>query len=715
MSINVSPPPAWGATALAVGSPQQRFSFEAVAPGASVPRPVGVRGGAFAPRQRSAGSGADGEGGSGLRAFGRSAESTASTSTSGGSAAASSLLIGSTDSGRAVRAPLARGPEPPRTIGFASAEVAQAPQPAAPVAPLRPTVAGMLHRQLSGSILLDTNDGGQLLVAAPVRKQVPRSESPVNVPTTAFQQLLGDAAESYEVFDTPLVRRAFSVAWAAHEGQLRKSGEPVLAHLAETAKILGQLGLDEVAVAAGLLHDVLDDTPLTEEELRSMFPAEVVDLVVGVSKMSGISQLVRSDSELADGEVSALRAMLLAMVDVRVVLIKLADRLHNMRTVDALPLTKRHRMAAETLSVFAPLANRLGVWSIKAELEDLCFAVLHPQEHDDLAALIQRQSEQADIISALNDVRDVLEGAGVEVVDLSGRPKNLYSIWQKMEKKGVEIDDILDVRAVRIIVKDKAACYNTLRAVHKLWEPLEGRLKDYVRSPKANQYRSLHTVVRDHSGRPLEVQIRTNEMHKVAEFGVAAHWRYKEGKGEESTQFIEQQVAWARFMVSWGLELSDSKLRAAGEGEGAGSKGSARCMFPTHSPHCQLSFDNRWPPCVPASDGPIWVLVLEGEKLRVVQLPAAATMAQLQEALGSPAANHPGLRVLVNSHPRDDMRSGDATTPLGLAMGDLLQVLTEDSREQDVYVDDSPDAIAMERARLARRLSVTDAPVSVAA
>lgn len=407
---------------------------------------------------------------------------------------------------------------------------------------------------------------------------------------------------------------------------------------------------------------------------------------------------------LTDFEVDSLRAMMLAMTDVRVVLIKLADRLHNMRTVAALSPAKQRRMAAETLAVFAPLANRLGVWSIKAELEDLCFAVLYPEEFAELSANLRRQAEQQDIIQSLNLVSDALEGASIEVVDLSGRPKNLYSVWRKMSKKGVEVEDIFDIRAIRIIVKDKAACYSALRSVHKLWAPLEDRFKDYIRQPKANKYRSLHTVVHDSTGRPLEVQIRTSYMHAVAEYGVAAHWRYKEGRGDPDAnqEFVDQQVAWARLMVSWGLELANSKGAAASGMQPSASEKDERsggssclvrgaaCSFPQHAPGCSYNPDaSGGPLTLPVAlrgAAPTLILLLQGGMLSVVQLPAAPTSADLAAAVG-PSWCSPFARVLVNAQVRDDLRLAADGEPLRLEMGDLVQV--EDCTDEQARADEN--------------------------
>lgn len=454
-------------------------------------------------------------------------------------------------------------------------------------------------------------------------------------------------------------------------------------------------------------------------QLEALFPdSDVPLLVAGVSKMSGASQLHRdAGRQLPAPEVEALRSMLLAMADVRVVLVKLADRLHNLRTVGALPPATAARLAAETLEVFCPLANRLGVWSLKAELEDLCFAVLHADAHTAVAANLHSGAEAAGVAASRIALQAALAGAGVRALELSGRPKNLYSIWRKMARKGLPLGDVhavLDARALRVIVPDEAACYAALREVHATWAPLEGKVKDYIQQPKANGYRSLHTVVTDAQGRPLEVQIRTPEMHAVAEYGVAAHWRYKEalhgdGSGSSGSEleeddaddvsesgledeaaaarFLESQVAWGRFLLSWVADAPASATEAA-SAAAAASAASFRsascaanaCRFPTHSAACAHAAAPLPPP---PADGaaPIFLMVRDGAvadtagTLRIVSLPRRATVGDLRESLGAAALAQ--RRVLVNAAtPRDDLASSARDdAPLGLASGDLLELL----------------------------------------
>jgi hypothetical protein len=518
---------------------------------------------------------------------------------------------------------------------------------------------------------------------------------------------------------------------------------------------------------------------LTAEQLGALFPdSDVPLLVAGVSKMSGASQLHRdAGRHLPRGEVDALRAMLLAMADVRVVLIKLADRLHNMRTVGALPPAAAARVAAETLDVFCPLANRLGVWSVKAELEDACFRVLHAAEHDVVAGCLHGGAEAAGVAAARASLGDALAAAGVHTLDLAGRPKNLYSIWRKMERKGLPLADVhavLDARALRVIVPDERACYAALAAVHSLWAPLDGKVKDYIVEPKANGYRSLHTVVTDAGGRPLEVQIRTPEMHAVAEFGVAAHWRYKSkgttaqpagsppssasasssptagsvldgdssssGSSEEDSDgdtphadaheraaaalFLEQQVAWARFLLSW-----ESEVSACGIAGGEGASNAAGCKFPVHGATCKhaaawpLSLRGT-PPPPPPEDAPLYVMLCDAAAteaagtLRVLALPRRATVGDLREAVGRAALA--SRRVLVNTLPRDDLTasvSDDA--PLSLMTGDVIELLAVEAAPRPVAVRgsnaDGTDAataraIAAERQRLMRIVGLAPSP-----
>lgn len=357
------------------------------------------------------------------------------------------------------------------------------------------------------------------------------------------------------------IREAAVMALVAHKHQKRASGKPYVTHVFEVAEILLNIGLDYESIIAAILHDVVEDTSVTLEQLESMFGSSVSMLVDGVTKMA----LVKNTSIKQPGKhkknwgnAESLRKMMLAMVgDVRVILIKLADRLHNLRTLKYLPVEKQKRIAEETLDIYAPLANRMGIWQIKWELEDLSFRYIEPDQYKKIALLLdERRQDREDFI---NEVIKILTSefskAGIKA-DLSGRPKHIYSIWKKMDRKGVSFHDIFDVSAVRVLVNDITDCYAVLGIVHTLWAHIPNEFDDYIATPKGNNYQSLHTAVSGPGGKTLEVQIRTNDMHKRAELGVASHWRYKEG-GKYDPGF-EQKIEWLRQLLEWKDEESDA-------------------------------------------------------------------------------------------------------------------------------------------------------------
>ncbi|MDM8519872.1 GTP diphosphokinase [Anaerolineales bacterium HSG6] len=358
--------------------------------------------------------------------------------------------------------------------------------------------------------------------------------------------------------DMKVIRRACKVAQKAHATQKRASGEPYFLHSLAVANILTDLRLDHETISAALLHDVPEDTEVTLQEVEKKFGSTIATLVDGVTKMEHIGQMhgqsEKSKKEQAKAE--TLRKMMLAMVDdIRVVLIKLADRTHNMRTLGFTKEHKRKRVARETMDIFAPLANRLGIWQIKWELEDRSFRYLEPEIYKEISRLVDERRVLRE--SYLNDVivclRKKLKKNGVKA-NITGRPKHIYSIWKKMRRKEVDFDQIYDVRAVRVIVETLSDCYATLGVVHSEWRPIQGEFDDYIAAPKDNMYRSLHTAVIGPAGNPLEIQIRTKKMHQDAELGVAAHWRYKEGTRPSSS--FDQKISWLRQLIDWKDEVA---------------------------------------------------------------------------------------------------------------------------------------------------------------
>jgi RelA/SpoT family (p)ppGpp synthetase len=368
------------------------------------------------------------------------------------------------------------------------------------------------------------------------------------------------AAEKFSGSELELVQRAYEQAVLAHDGQMRASGEPYVVHCVEVARILADLGLDHHAVTAGLLHDVVEDTDWTVGDIRKLFDAEVAKLVDGVTKLAYIDTMSKMGSrDIEAQEAESLRKMFLAMVDdVRVVLIKLADRLHNMRTLGSLSQERRERIARETLEIYAPLANRLGIWQMKWELEDLGLRHYDPQTYHHIAELLTEKRAEREVyiqrvISELQ-ARLRLEGISAEV---EGRPKHIYSIYRKMRRKDVEFDQIYDVRGIRLVVDTVQDCYAALGVVHSLWTPIPGQFDDFVATPKDNMYQSLHTAVVGPEGRTIEAQIRTREMHRRAELGIAAHWRYKEGAKRDLA--FEGKVAWLRSLMDWRSDVEDAQ------------------------------------------------------------------------------------------------------------------------------------------------------------
>ncbi len=373
-----------------------------------------------------------------------------------------------------------------------------------------------------------------------------------------LQTLLDTLPQNLPPSDRALILRAYEVAEQAHTGQKRASGEPYVGHCLAVATILAELHLPAAVVAAGLLHDTVEDTAVTLAELRNEFGDEVALLVDGVTKLAQLPRVSREGNTPIDRHPESLRKMFMAMSDdVRVVLIKLADRLHNMRTLMHVKPEKQERIARETLEIFAPLANRLGIWPLKSELEDLSFRYTSPERYREIAGqIVEHQADRERTMAQIVEhVRRALAGQNIES-EVSGRPKHIYSIAKKMERKEVGFDDIYDVRAVRIVVRDQQACYYALGIIHNLWRPMPGQFDDYIATPKDNFYQSLHTAVKYEDGRTLEVQIRTPEMHENAEYGIAAHWRYKEGARRDET--YEKRINWLRSLMDWRQDTADA-------------------------------------------------------------------------------------------------------------------------------------------------------------
>jgi len=407
-----------------------------------------------------------------------------------------------------------------------------------------------------------------------------------------IDSLMESLPESYSLADRELVSRAYRVAERAHEGQTRASGEPYVNHCLAVAAILAEFGVPAEVVAAGLLHDVVEDTTISLDDLQRDFGKEIAVLVDGVTKLTQLPRVSRGDqhpeetqkdeelrqlaerrglpdpdeqdemltrSRRYDMVSETLRKTFLAMgEDVNVVLIKLADRLHNMRTLGNLPEYKHKRIAQQTLDIFAPLASRLGIWQLKWELEDLGFRYTNPDVYLEIAESLEaRQTpREAEMKEIKTQLKNVLSQAGIQA-EVSARPKHIYSIYKKMVRKGVSFDLVYDVRGVRIVVPDTPSCYSTLGVIHTHWRPIPGEFDDYIAVPKDNFYRSLHTAVVYTDGKTLEVQIRTPEMHQDAEYGIAAHWIYKEGSKRDDN--YEKRILWLRSLMEWRQDVSDAK------------------------------------------------------------------------------------------------------------------------------------------------------------
>ena len=383
-------------------------------------------------------------------------------------------------------------------------------------------------------------------------------------PEELYKDLIDRVALYHPSDDYSLIEKAYRFADEAHKGQVRKSGEPYIIHPLCVAITLADLEMDKETIAAGLLHDVVEDTVLSEEDLKREFGEDVALLVDGVTKLEQIPLTNNMSGDDAKLEMQAenLRKMFIAMAkDIRVVIIKLADRLHNMRTLKYMPPEKQQRIARETLEIYAPLADRLGISRIKVELDDLSFKYLEPEAYYDLVDKIAiRKSEREKYIQDIVDeVSQHIKNANIDA-KIDGRIKHFFSIYKKMKNQGKTIDQIYDLFAVRIIVDSVKDCYAALGVIHEMYKPIPGRFKDYIAMPKANMYQSLHTTLIGSSGQPFEIQIRTYEMHKAAEYGIAAHWKYKENSDGKKVESQEaEKLSWLREILDWQKDMSDNK------------------------------------------------------------------------------------------------------------------------------------------------------------
>ncbi|MCR5715590.1 MAG: RelA/SpoT family protein, partial [Lachnospiraceae bacterium] len=412
-------------------------------------------------------------------------------------------------------------------------------------------------------------EDGTISSAAPLVLDDGRIEpSPEHkLPSELYEELISKVRKYHPSDDISLIEKAYQLADDAHKEQKRKSGEPYIIHPLSVAIILADLEMDKETIAAGLLHDVVEDTVYTSEELREMFGPEVELLVDGVTKLQSLDQSGQDHpdqpADKLELQAENLRKMFLAMAkDIRVILIKLADRLHNMRTLKYMRPDKQQRIARETLDIYSPIADRLGISKIKVELDDLSLKYLAPDVYYDLVdkIAIRRSEREAYIEDIVCEVREHMENTGIRA-QIDGRVKHFFSIYKKMKNQNKTLDQIYDLFAVRIIVDSVKDCYAALGVIHEMYTPIPGRFKDYIAMPKANMYQSLHTTLIGKGGKPFEIQIRTFEMHRAAEYGIAAHWKYKEasdGKKVDGKASEEEKMAWLRQILEWQQDTSNN-------------------------------------------------------------------------------------------------------------------------------------------------------------
>ena len=383
-------------------------------------------------------------------------------------------------------------------------------------------------------------------------------------PEDLYQELISRVRKYHPSTDISMIEKAYKTAREAHKDQKRKSGEPYIIHPLNVAIILADLELDKETIVAGILHDVVEDTIMTEEDLKREFGEDVALLVDGVTKLERIplSTGVNQSDEKLEMQAENLRKMFLAMAkDIRVIMIKLADRLHNMRTLKYKSTESQQRIARETLEIYCPIAQRLGISKIKTELDDLSLKYLEPEVYYDLVNQIamRKSAREQYIQSIVDEVSVHISGAGIKA-KIDGRVKHFFSIYKKMKNQNKTLDQIYDLFAVRIIVDSVRDCYAALGVIHAMYTPIPGRFKDYIAMPKANMYQSLHTTLIGSNGQPFEIQIRTFEMHKAAEYGIAAHWKYKEASdGKKAETQEEEKLVWLRQILEWQQDMSDNR------------------------------------------------------------------------------------------------------------------------------------------------------------
>ena len=414
---------------------------------------------------------------------------------------------------------------------------------------------------VAGSVSLE---GTVIVKADLLERETINTLAEFSAPSDLYQALISRVRKYHPSDDISLIEKAFSIADEAHKTQFRKSGEPYIIHPLSVAMILAELELDKETIVAGILHDVVEDTVLTDKEIKELFGEDVALLVDGVTKLKQL-QLTSSNGDKSPDklEIQAenLRKMFLAMAkDIRVILIKLADRLHNMRTLKHMPAEKQQRIARETLDIYCPIAQRLGISKIKVELDDLSLKYLEPDVYYDLVdkISIRKNVRESYIQSIVDEVSEHIKSAGIKA-QIDGRVKHFFSIYKKMKNQGKTIDQIYDLFAVRIIVDSIRDCYACLGVIHEMYKPIPGRFKDYIAMPKPNMYQSLHTTLIGTSGQPFEIQIRTFEMHKAAEYGIAAHWKYKEASDGKKVELQEEEkLVWLRQILEWQRDMSDN-------------------------------------------------------------------------------------------------------------------------------------------------------------